>query len=329
MLMTPTQTNKSKIYTNIIDYTDLVGAQERLPILLIGYIREDLISQRLREVTELPRTRVYIYIDADIGGRHLAVVSKVENFIRENSNHQIKLILRDSNFGLTMNITSAITEVLIFERAVLVVEDDITISSPFYESMVKGLALLEESSKIGIVGGFSPLRQSKVYKRNHWRETKNFSVWGWIATREVWKNYRYNLDGIDFKRELEKSDSWNSLGSFKKSVWLFRFEKSRQNPLNTWDIQMQYCSLAYGYKNLLPLFRLTDNSGFDDSRAVHTKGKLPRWHKLSNCESYLIASKKVPRPLSRIMDLVDSLTFLGDSKVIYYWNSRIKSNQKR
>jgi hypothetical protein len=326
--MTPPQTHESKIYTKIIYYTNLVGTQESLPILLIGYIREDLISQRLREVTELPKTRVYIYIDANIEGRHLAVVSKVENFIRENSNHQIKLILRDSNYGLTMNVTSAITEVLIFERSVLVVEDDITISLPFYESMVKGLALLEESSKIGIVGGFSPLRQSKVYKRNHWRETKNFSVWGWIATREVWKNYTYNLDGIDFKHELEKSDSWNSLGRFKKSVWLSRFEKSRRNPLNTWDIQMQYCSLVYDYENLLPLFRLTDNLGFNDSRAVHTKGKLPRWYKISKRESYLIANKILPHRVSRIMDWVDSLTFLGDSKVIYYWNSKIKSNQK-
>jgi hypothetical protein len=322
--MTPPQSHESKIYTKIINYTNLVGTQESLPILLIGYIRADLISQRLREVTELPRTRVYVYIDADIEGRHLAVVSKVEDFIRENSNHQIKLILRDSNYGLTMNITSAITEVLTFERSVLVVEDDITISLIFYEAMVEGLVLLRQSSKIGIVGGFSPLRQSKVYKRNHWRETKNFSVWGWIATREVWKNYTYNLNGIDLKRELEKSDSWNSLGSFKKSVWLSRFEKSRRNPLNTWDIQMQYCSLANNYENLLPLFRITDNLGFDDSRAVHTKGKLPRWHKLSNREDYRVPRNLAPGLVSKIMNCLDGFTYLGDSKAVHYRNSKRK-----
>lgn len=326
--MIPPQTVELKIHTKMVNYTNPVATHETLPILLIGYIRADLISQRLREIAELPRTRLYIYIDADPVNRHLAVVATVENFIKENSIHQIKLILRDSNYGLTLNITSAITEVLAFEKYVLVIEDDIIMSLAFYESMVAGLSLLKQSSKIGIVGGFSPLRQSKVYKRNHWRETRNFSVWGWVATREVWKKYTYNLNGIDLKHELEKSDSWNSLGNFKKLVWLSRFEKSSQNPLNTWDIQMQYCSLANEYVNLLPMFRLTDNLGFGDSRAVHTKGKLPRWHKLSNCESYLIASKKVPHMVSRIMDWADSITFLGDSKLIYYWNSKLKSFQK-
>ena len=301
-----------------------MAIQESLPILLIGYIRADLISERLNEIAQLPKTRVYIYIDVDSAGRHFPVVATVKNFIKENSLHQIKLILRDSNYGLTLNITSAVTEVLMLERSVLVVEDDIVVSRAFYESMINGLAILDQTSKIGIVGGFSPLRQSEVFKRNYWRKTKNFSVWGWVATQEVWKNYTYVLQGINLKNELEKSCAWNSLGRFKKSVWLSRFEKSSLNPLNTWDVQMQYCSLVNNYENLLPLFRITDNLGFDDSRAVHTKGKLPHWHKLSSREDYRVPRNLAPGLVSKIMNCLDGFTYLGDSKAIHYWNSKRK-----
>ena len=301
-----------------------MAIQESLPILLIGFIRADLISERLNEIAQLPKTRVYIYIDVDSTGRHFPVVDTVKNFMNENSLHQIKLILRDSNYGLTLNITSAVTEVLMLERSVLVVEDDVVVSRAFYESMINGLAILDKTSRIGIVGGFSPLRQSDVFKRNYWRKTKNFSVWGWVATQEVWKNYTYDLQGINLKYELEKSSAWNSLGKFKKSVWLSRFEKSSLNPLNTWDIQMQYCSLANNYENLLPLFRITDNLGFDDSRAIHTKGKLPRWHKLSNREDYRVPRNLAPGLVSKIMNCLDGFTYLGDSKAVHYRNSKRK-----
>jgi hypothetical protein len=45
----------------------------------------------------------------------------------------------------------------------------------------------------------------------------------------------------------------------------------KNNPSYTWDVQMQYTSFLFDFTNLAPVFRFSDNEGFNDIKATHTK----------------------------------------------------------
>jgi len=163
-----------------------------------------------------------------------------------------------------------------------------------------------------------------LVSKNIWRRTPYFSVWGWVATQQNWKNYTFELGKIDISKELEKSHSWTRLSSFQKSVWLSRFNRAQIDPLFTWDIQMQYCSFQYDYVNFVPLFRVVENLGFNDSRAVHTKFKKPRWFRTSDPKSAILPANNLKTYVDHVGYVIDSITLAGDSRILHMWTHKIR-----
>ena len=94
-----------------------------------------------------------------------------------------------------------------------------------------------------------------------------------------------------------------------------RFEKVAKNPMFTWDYQMQFMSFKYDLDHILPVFRISDNEGFDDERSTNTKSLRPRWMgKVVKVSDNLIV-RSVPATLNKLFERVDSVTIAGDSKV--------------
>jgi hypothetical protein len=297
---------------------------EKLPILSIGYNRPDMLEARLNEIRRIQFPKLYISLDTTEQGQlteNLTIISNLQNTL----NHfQLEVNLEQSNLGLTRHVTEAISNVLKKEEAVIILEDDISLSIETYTAFCEANSISAANNILGIVCGFSPLTQPAYIKRNYWRNSKYFSVWGWVATRKNWEPYKYDISGIDLQKTLNSSQSWRSLSRFQKSVWLSRFIRIQSDPLHTWDIQMQFCSFANNYVNKLPLFTLVENSGFNDSRATHTREKKPRWLKIPEAKLFTKPKKDISRPLTKVMDFLDSNTFIGDAKIFHLWSSKIK-----
>ncbi len=295
-----------------------------LPILLIGYNRPDFFQDRLNEIRILPIKKLYISVDS-IGNEINSEIKKMVNeFVESEPKFQVSVNFESKNQGLTKHITSAISRVLEVDEAVIVVEDDISLSIQSYNAFKAGHLMSMSMKLTGVVSGFSPLAQPAWFQKNIWRRTPYFSVWGWVATQQNWRNYTFDLSNIDISKELEKSRSWKKLSSFQKSVWLSRFNRAKSDPLLTWDIQMQYFSFQHDYANFVPLFRVVENLGFNDSRAVHTKFNKPRWFRTSDPKRAITPANNLKKNVDHAGNVIDSMTIAGDSRMLHIWTHKIR-----
>lgn len=299
-----------------------------LPVLLIGYNRPDLFQDRLNEIRELPIKKLYVSVDSMQDGINREINKLLNEFVLSDPTVKIEINFESENRGLTRHITSAISRILEVEEAAIVLEDDISISSYSYETFIAGHLLSKSMKTTGVVSGFSPLVQPSWYHKNIWRKSPYFSVWGWVATRQNWSNYTFDISKMDISKELANSHSWKKLSDFQRSVWLSRFNRAKGDPLLTWDIQMQYFSFRHDYVNLVPLFRVVENLGFNDPRAAHTKSKKPRWFRSFDPRSAVLPANKLDGRIDYFGNLIDSITLAGDSRIFHIWTHKIRAKLK-
>jgi hypothetical protein len=172
------------------------------------------------------------------------------------------------------HITSEISNVLKIHEYIIVLEDDIQVTNNFFKNITDGLNYLNKLEARGLVSGYSPFFNSKF--KNKWRETHIFFCWGWACSRNTWAVYDFNIKSRRVNHELSHSKSWQQLNSYQKKYWLTKIHHSKKHPLFTWDHQFMFHSFVNNFINLSPVFSMVNNEGFDDNRAVHTKGKKPR-----------------------------------------------------
>lgn len=293
-------------------------------LLLIGFNRPELIQRRLNEIGYPPTIPVIVSIDGGITAANEETYKQLQASLSESSYH---FKYHSTNLGLATHITRAISEVLENFENVIVIEDDVKVSRSFIEVLESNLSK-SNSPRIATWGGFSPIRPIQYLEKfNYWRSSIYFSAWGWGISRNAWKKFNLdlNLDLIELEQQLQSSKNWAKLNAIQKRVWRSRFKKVSDSPLFTWDYQMQFMSFKYDLIHMLPIFRLTDNEGFEDLRSTNTKSRRPKWMGKVAIAKLAADNKRLPAIFARIIMTIDSLTIGGDSRVLI-WKSRILKN---
>lgn len=252
-------------------------------ILLLGYNRPELLNKRINEINKSKIENLYISID---GGpdSHTTDMEKVKQLARQKFNKQkLHIFHNKKNLGLVLHITSAISKVLKLHNYIIVIEDDVILAENFIENMISGLNFQKKYGEAGIVSGGSPIYSDKF--KNKWRTIYTPSVWGWACSTKTWNGYRYDLSDTDITTHIIKSQTWHYLNKTEKIFWLGKFNQIKKNPLYTWEYQLIFHLFKNSYTSLAPIFSLTGNEGYGDSRAVHTQGDKPKHianHRINN-----------------------------------------------
>jgi hypothetical protein len=293
-----------------------------IPVLLIGYNRPELIIRRVKELLRNNVKILHISIDGcDSLRETMKETLEIVSSLCKNK-CEVTYKIHEKNIGLARHITNEITTLITIHSEIIVLEDDIQIGENFLVNMGRGLDCLKVSETIGIVSAFSPINQIKYFKLpNKWRETPYFSCWGWLCTREVWEKYVLDISEIKVNEALSNSITWQELNKWQQFLWLSRFLKIQRNPYHTWDIQFQFMCFRYGITNIAPVFSLTNNEGFNDTRSAHTKEKKPRWMSSLTIESTLIRNTISPAASVLFSKFIEPLTTSGDSRLIRLRNS--------
>ena len=259
-------------------------------VLLLGFNRPELLKKRINEIYESKVENLYISID---GGSesHTKEMDLIKQYAQNKFSklQYFNLNHHKNNLGLDKHITGEISKVFDKFQYIVVIEDDVKISTNFINNMIDGLNIHKRDSSTGIVSGFSPLHFK--YLKNKWRVSSYPYIWGWACSRAVWKNYKYNLSEINLEQKLLNSKSWNNLKPSQKAKWLGLFKKAQTNPLDTWDSRLVFLSYCKDFINLAPIFSVVGNEGFNDARAIHTKGKKPKFVTISNLNHQIFTKK--------------------------------------
>ena len=292
---------------------------EDVGILLIGYNRPEMLTRRLNEIERCKIANLYVSID----GGEKSNSTEMENFKKFAANKMesvinFNLMHQSINYGLVRHLTSQITFVLEKHNYVIVIEDDVKISSSFILNMISGLNYQRQSKLSGIVCGWSPV--SSKLLNNKWRKGKYPFAWGWACSREFWANYNFDLSNEDLESSLMSARYWKKLSKSQRENWLYKFSSIQQNPLETWDTQLFYYCITNNLDIQVPLFSLTGNEGFDDKRAVHTKGEKPKVVNNDKLSNKIISNRSLI--LFIFVDIVDKY-FFNDLKIVKMIRSKI------
>ena len=288
---------------------------ESCQVILFGYNRPDLLEDRLNELMKIQPSNLLVSIDW-FSPELTKTFSKLLNdfSISWPANCNFEYKLHGSNQGLAMHLTETIKMALEKSKAVIVIEDDVSISSDFIRNASETLLRDDFHERNSSIGGFSVFQFPKFLTRfNFFRNTIYFQCWGWGTTREVWNRYRLDLTGIDIEAELSNSKSWNKLSRVQRETWLGRLSKIQCKPIHTWDIQFQYLTFLLDKKQILPVGRLTDNLGFGDKRSEHTKNARPWWLGRPGYNAMPRNNHLNIYWFDSLLEKIESLSLIGDS----------------
>ncbi len=241
-------------------------------ILLIFFNRPDLANFSLNKLAESKRN-IYIAIDGPRNSSDKPYVQEctalaeafAERYSRLNA---VKLLIRESNLGCKIAVRSAIDWAFETEERLIILEDDISFSEEFLETMDNWLEEFDTSKEVFHLNGYNPLPKTMEVSFSYL--CRYAHVWGWATWRDRWSYYDGELetwDGSDLR--LLPGLLGQDLSDDFCEYWNRQLLACTEG-LDTWDIQWLYSQWRYGGFSLTPGSRLTGNIGFDE-RATHTK----------------------------------------------------------
>ncbi len=290
-----------------------------IAILIVAFNRPDLLQKRLREIEgyRFINTSLYLSIDGPRKG-NVEDFKCREQIIDLLGKHQsfniIKVSIREVNFGCNDHIRLAISEVLMENEAVVVIEDDVSLQKMSLQSIIERTShnlATNNLSPVISMSGLSGRNWFGIKNKNHWRSSLYFSAWGYSITRSFWNLHLLSRQkfGSDITVALDsKSPVWARFWKGKKATWTERF--SRQ----IWDYEIQLTLFLEGILTIAPALRIVENEGLGDLRATHTRHKKPRFMKKSirfNTDNQMdlrIQNKRY----QNLWNWLDSNTWAGD-----------------
>lgn len=289
---------------------------KKIGILIVGFNRPILLEKRIRDVIPLKQygVQIYVYLDGPrAGNQDDEVQSRCCTEVINNRLwiDKIETKIRDKNLGCDLHIPTSISETLEKCEGVIVIEDDVSLSPFALNEMILQLKSQSASSTFCLVSmSFTSLRLPRGL--NIWRRSMYFSAWGYAVSRKFWQLHQMNqektLNWSAIENELQKSQLWRELSNRKKAIWRERFMRGN------YDYQIQKTLFLNNTKSIAPLFRISDNEGHGDVRAVHTSHKMPRYLKrrVLNRKLHFIFGTRVMDWYQGIFRLLDSNTWGGD-----------------
>jgi hypothetical protein len=172
----------------------------------------------------------------------------------------------EQNIGLRTSIISNVSQVINEHGSIIVIEDDLILSSHFLEFMNEGLCNYEDELNVCQISGFSfQLNVSSLQEDSYFLPLT--TTWGWATWNRVWGNI--DFEGKDAREILSNKEiikKFNLDGSFDYYSMLQKQLHSDET-VSSWGIMFWLNAFKRNYLTLFPKYSLTTNTGFDGTGA--------------------------------------------------------------
>ena len=237
----------------------------KLPILIIGFIRVDGIRKLLNSLVIGQISGLYLAIDGPRNSLDLVEQTEIRRIIDEFAKrNKLPLLVwhRDFNLGVAAGIITAIDWFFSKVTFGLILEDDLVIGNDFIPFVTKALPILTEHEDVLMISGNQFFSNSNAdgIGASHYPQ-----IWGWATTFARWEIIRSGLlsqQNVEFRDFL----------SARSSYWAIGSRRALDGTIDTWDLPLVKFMRKELKLCLLPPVNLVMNDGFDRF-ATHTKSK--------------------------------------------------------
>ena len=239
------------------------------PILLFTYKRLHSLKRLIKSLKNnsgFYNHELFVFSDGPKNKKDKKQTDKVRNYIKSiNGFKKKKIVLRKKNFGLALNITSGISEVLKKEKFAIFLEDDLVVSRNFLNYMNLNLSKYQNNRKVWHISGFN--FNVKINSKETQFFTRVANCWGWATWSNRWKNFKKNPNEIINKWNKKKIKKFNFDGTYN---FFSQIQRNENRTLNSWAIF--WYSTIFNKQGLCinPIKSMTKNIGMGES-ATNTK----------------------------------------------------------
>jgi glycosyltransferase involved in cell wall biosynthesis len=234
------------------------------PVALFAY-RRPLHLQRVVESLlhndEAAETDLVVFSDAARKKEDEQAVLRVREYLQGVSGFRsVRIVRRAENFGLSRSIISGVTELVEKHDRVVVLEDDIVVSSHFLSFMNRNLSEYAQDEKVGAITGYCfPMA---VERPDTWFLEAS-SCWGWGTWGRAWKEF--NPNGKELLKELKIRDLLYRFDFDGNYPYTGMLKDQIRKKNDSWAIRWYASTYLNGFLTLFPGKTLVANIGWDGS----------------------------------------------------------------
>ena len=246
------------------------------PIVIFCYRRKiERLIKSLKKNKEAKKSELFIFSDGYKSDLDKEDVLKVRKYINKiNGFKRVDVITSDTNKGLGKSIIDGVTNIINKFEKIIVLEDDLVVSSYFLDFMNKSLNLFKEEKNIWSISGYSSsIPYLKNYKHEVYLSLRS-SSWGWATWLDRWSKTDWRIqDFISLKNNKKKIKKFEKGGND-----LFKMlELQYLGKIDSWAIRWCYSQFKNNTYSLTPKISTTQNIGFKDKYSTHNFGSGRRW----------------------------------------------------
>ncbi|MED5280168.1 MAG: hypothetical protein VYA10_01680 [Verrucomicrobiota bacterium] len=271
--------------------------QTEVPILLMAFIRPDLVKRAMERLSKFAPPILYVMGD---GPRSESEASLCEQSrkIAMNPTWECEVIpiLNDDNQGVVASFVKGMNIMFSEHEFGIYLEDDIMLSESFYDFAQEILLTYRDDTRIGHVNStnFIPHYDPKDYEGSYFFSEYAFE-WGFATWKRMWDLYDVKmLDWRDVNQKKMLGEHCFNSRERKSLKRMFDLHCDNPRPL-AWGYQWLFSCLHNKALAVTPKVNMSLNVGFNRNDSTNTSGENPVANPIANCRFPLIHPSKICR----------------------------------
>lgn len=239
------------------------------PVIIFAYKRllhlkatvESLEKNELCEETE-----VFIFADAAKDESEKTAVNSVKEYLQQlivhNKFKQVQIKFADKHMGLADSVIGGVSEIIRKFGRVIVIEDDLYVSTDFLIYMNEALDYYENIDNVWSISGYTfPMKALKKYSHDIYYSYRACS-WGWATWLDRWELIDWEVKEYEkFLKDKKWIRNFNRGGGDMSQM----LSNQMQGKINSWAIRWCFAQSNLNMYCVHPKISRVLNKGCDGS----------------------------------------------------------------
>jgi hypothetical protein len=235
----------------------------KAPIVLFVYSRPWHTEQCLESLAQCEgadESELYIFCDGPRRPDDKEAVEKVRKLVKSrNWCKVVHITEREKNMGLAKSIIAGVTEIVNRFGRIIVLEDDLILSSQFLNYMNDALEVYKDEERVMHISGYMFPVKAELPETFFFRGA---SCWGWATWKGAWEAFEQNAEILldEFKKDKVKRREFDIEGSH----YYFKILREQaKGMVDSWGIRWYASVFLRNGLCLHPALSLVKNIGHD------------------------------------------------------------------
>lgn len=237
------------------------------PVVIFVYSRPEHTKRAIESLAKNEKAKysdIFIFSDGPSNCKDIENINKVRNYIfslvDKHIFKSIEIQISENHKGLANSVISGVTKILNQFDKVIVLEDDLIVTTDYLDFMNEGLDYFKDYKEIWSISGYSPnIKVPNNYLYDIYFSYRGCSS-GWGTWKDRWELIDWDVkDWEMFRRNIIKQIKFNRGGS-DLSLMLHNQMKGK---IDSWAIRWCYAQFKLNKLTVYPVKSKVKNIGMD------------------------------------------------------------------